>query len=367
MMGSRNRFSRITLIKEAQTMRLFPSKSSLNFSRLIFAVIPAMILALNFNSKDLMAEPGDYRAVDPSAQDVACLGQVVPGEKVLRLAAPAGSIIGDLRVRRGDRLEPGVVAAVLRDAPLYEARVALAQREVALAEAELELVRAGERQELLDAQQALIDTHLADAGFQKKYLERITQLLKENHIAQNHYDEAASRLQALEARISREKSMLATYRTARKEEVFRAELAVKVAQAKTKQEEAQRDLQFIRAPFAGEVLAIHAWPGEMVQEDGAVVSLGDTDNMRILADVYESDIARVKVGQQAEITGRAIKGQQRGEVVEIQRFIEPSQVFPLDPAAYVDRRVVQVHILPDDPEVFARCSLAQVVVRIQVP
>jgi HlyD family secretion protein len=302
-----------------------------------------------------------------SAQDVACLGRIEPGERVIQIAAPANSIVGELRVRRGDKVAAGDVIALLREAPVYRAQLERAERQVAQAEAELSQIRTGERPELIRAQEAVIAGHAAEARLLETRLDRYGVLLRDQHIDQDRYDEIDSGLHTLKARLQREQSVLESLRTGRAEEVLKAEIGVSLAQAQAAEAGAALELQHIRAPFAGEILDIHAWPGESTGDDGALASLGDTANMMVVADVYESDLPRVEIGQLATFRGQAFAGEMSGRVTEIQKMFETSRIFPLDPSAYVDRRIVAVRILPDNPETLAAFSRAHVVVTIHTP
>lgn len=46
---------------------------------------------------------------------ISCLGQIIAGERTLVLSAPEGSILGQLLVKRGDRVARGAELARLRD------------------------------------------------------------------------------------------------------------------------------------------------------------------------------------------------------------------------------------------------------------
>ncbi len=301
------------------------------------------------------------------AGPVAAMGQVVPGERVIRVAAPAGSMVGALHVERGMRVEQGAVLAVLRDEPLYRAQWERAKQQVAVAENELALAQAGERPELLEAQEWLVAAHEAEVKLLETRLARHETLEKGRHISQDEYDELAGRVAVLRARIRREQSMLAAMRTARAEETTRAMASLRLAGAQAVEAEVLLELQRIRAPMGGEILEIHAWPGEGIPAGGAVVSLGDTTNMMVLAEVYETDLGRVKPGQRAVFRGQVFAGEAGGEVVEVQRTIEGSRIFAVEPSAYVDRRIGLVRIRPDHPSALAAFSHAQVTVTILAP
>ena len=303
--------------------------------------------------------------VKAMAQDIACLGQVVPGERVIRLSAPANSIIGEWLVQRGSTVNPGDPLAVLREAPIYQAQLDRMKAQVSLAKAELKQARAGERPELVSAQQALIEAHQAELRMLESRSSRYATLIEKNYIDQDRYDDLQSQIESLRARIHREESVLQSLSSSREEVVEKAEIAVQVAHAQVAEAQATLDLQTIRAPCSGEILDIHLWPGEGVLEGGAIASLGDTAHMRVLAEVDESDIARVKIGQRATLRGQAFPGEVAGEVVEILKLLDTSRVFPLSPSAYVDRRIVTVCIRPDDPALLSPFSHAQVMVTIQ--
>ena len=74
------------------------------------------------------------------------------------------------------------------------------------------------------------------------------------------------------------------------------ELATNVAAAALQRAQAELQLSMVRAPIDGQVLEIHAREGERVDEFG-ILELGDTSVMYAVAEVYETDIGRVQVGQ----------------------------------------------------------------------
>ncbi len=301
------------------------------------------------------------------AQDVSCLGQVVPGERIIRLAAPPYSIITELFVTRGSRVKAGEAIAALRDKPLIRAQLERAEKGVAVARAELALAQAGARPELIAAQQSMISAHRSEAELLEKRLERYRVLVERNAVEQDRFDEVASQRESLNARLLREQSILESLRTGQDEEVTLAQASLQQSEAAAAEARALLELQTILAPIDGEILDIRVWPGECVGDSGVFASLGDTESMTVLAEVCESDLPRVKVGARATVRGQAFRGEVGGEVVEIQRFFEESRIFPLDPSAYVDRRIVVARIRPDNPSDLSAYSHAHVVVIIKAP
>ncbi|MCM2270869.1 MAG: efflux RND transporter periplasmic adaptor subunit, partial [Thermoanaerobaculia bacterium] len=99
----------------------------------------------------------------------------------------------------------------------------------------------------------------------------------------------------------------------------------------------------LRAPFAGRVLEIHAERGELLGPDG-LLELGRVDRMFAVAEVFETDIGRVRVGQTAIVTSAALPGPLTGRVEKIRPRVRKQDVVGTDPAARKDARIVEVEI-----------------------
>jgi HlyD family secretion protein len=72
--------------------------------------------------------------------------------------------------------------------------------------------------------------------------------------------------------------------------------------------------------------------------------------MNIEAEVYVSDISRVRVGAPVRATGDGFTGSLSGAVQEIGMQVDRSSVFNPDPASFSDKRVVKVRIKLDAGE-----------------
>jgi HlyD family secretion protein len=91
--------------------------------------------------------------------------------------------------------------------------------------------------------------------------------------------------------------------------------------------------------------------------------------MYVVAEVYQTDIQKVKVGQKATITSNAFPGKIQGTVSKIGWQIDRQSIFSLNPAADTDRRIVEVKISINDPadsQRVARLTNLQVDVAIQL-
>ena len=95
------------------------------------------------------------------------------------------------------------------------------------------------------------------------------------------------------------------------------------------------------------------------------MELGRTDRMYAVAEVYETDITGVKVGQLATVRTPAMEEELTGKVERISLKVGRLDVIGTDPIAKTDARVVEVFILLDDSEAVSRFTNMQVKVEIQ--
>jgi len=96
--------------------------------------------------------------------------------------------------------------------------------------------------------------------------------------------------------------------------------------------------------------------------------MGNTRQMNVVAEVYETDVSRVRLGQTATITSRngAFDQALTGRVIRVGSQIFKNNVLDDDPAANADARVVEVRIRLDQSQVVRQLTNLQVDVRIDV-
>ena len=146
--------------------------------------------------------------------------------------------------------------------------------------------------------------------------------------------------------------------------ILEAEVLVRdVARAQLRYAEAELARSTVRAPFDGQVLEIHARTGERVGVEG-ILELGRTDEMYAIAEVYETDVRHVKVGQRAKVSSPALEASLEGIVERVGMKIGKLDLLSTDPAARTDARVVEVEIRLDNSEPVKRLTNLQVEVAI---
>jgi HlyD family secretion protein len=122
------------------------------------------------------------------------------------------------------------------------------------------------------------------------------------------------------------------------------------------------------------VLEVLGRAGELTSGQ-PIFRLGDTSQMFAIAEVYETDVHRVRPGQTARISSRALdavlqktlqKDHMPGVVEWVGHTVSRNNLFAVNPAAETDRRVVEVKIRLERSDVVASFINMEVQVAIDV-
>ncbi|XGB44086.1 MAG: HlyD family efflux transporter periplasmic adaptor subunit [Nodosilinea sp. LVE1205-7] len=216
-------------------------------------------------------------------------------------------------------------------------------------------------------------------------LARFQSLHREGALAGQELDRQQATVNRLQADLANATATRQRLQTTRTADLQQAQAQQAVAQANARRNQmisrvnsatknlalatAQLELTVIRAPQAGQVLEIYTRPGEAVSpSNDQVIALGNTDQMYVVAEVYESDIGRVKLGQPATITSRngAFRDRLTATVAEVGLQIAKNNILDDDPAANADARVVEVRLKLNQSSVVRGLTNLQVDVAIDI-
>ncbi len=286
-------------------------------------------------------------ATAQETRGVSALGRLEPEYGIVTLSASStpqailGALVVELNVTEGDDVEAGQLLAVTDTAAVMEAQVIEAEASLDYSRKEVEARRS-------QATEACVRADVA-----AREADRRVRLHEQGVAGEEEADMARGEAEA-------RKAACASASTA----VALSEAGVEVAAAHL--ERAQREAQrsYVRAPFAGRVLEVITRPGELIGEHG-ILELGRVSRMYAIAEVYETDIRHVAVGQRATVSSQALDSQLAGTVERIRPKVKKHDEIGTDPAARKDARIVEVLILLDDPEPAAGLTNLQVDVVIQ--
>jgi len=298
---------------------------------------------------------------------VTCLGKLVPEGGVVQVAAPYAvqgpSIISELKVKEGDWIQKGQVIAITHYRPTLSAAAADAEAKVEVARRRLKVVEAGQKVGEIAAQKAEMQRMLIEVGFQEAEFKRQEQLFKTGALSESTLDRSRANLDGQKRLYDTEEQRLKSVSEIREVDIALARAEVAEAEADSARARAEADQTQIRAPQEGEVLKLLTRPGESAAARG-VIEMANTRSILAIAEVYETDVQRVKAGQKAEITSATFTGRLTGAVEQIGRRIERNELAPIDPSAYSNLRVVEVKIRLDPQTNATLLVYAQVAVRI---
>ena len=322
----------------------------------------------------------------PKITTVTALGRLEPSGEIIQVSVSSGAEgnrLEELLVEVGDEIERGEVIAVLDSRDRYMAALDRAKEQVAVARANLDIVKAGakrgeiraqeaaiarieaERSNDIAAQKATVSRIKAEVDNARVEYQRYEQLYKDGAISASERDSKYLTLETAKEQLAEAKATLNRIESAQQQQLAEAkatlnkiaevrpvdvavaEAEVRQAQAAVKIDRAELDRAYVKSPQAGTVIKILTRPGEVVSGDEGIARIGQIKEMYAVAEVYESDISKVKLGQAVTVTSSAIDGKLTGTVAKIGLEIERQEVVNTDPTANIDARVVEVKVKLD--------------------
>jgi HlyD family secretion protein len=319
----------------------------------------------------------------PTPTAVSALGKIEPEGEIVQLsvsAAAEGSRVDRLFVERGDKVKQGQLVAILDSYNPANAALNKAQSDVRVAQANLARVQAGAKQGDISAQISAINGVKAELrgqiAAQKAAIARLTaelsnaqveynrhqQLFKDGAITAQARDTKRLRVdtvgqQLAEARETLNRTIettndrhneaqakLESIAEVRPVDLQVAQAELEQSQAVVQQAEADLALAEVRSPIDGQVLNVNTRPGEVVDNKEGIIALGQTEQMYVVAEVYETDVDKVRLGQKAIVTGSTIEKELTGKVAQVGLEVEQQDVFESDPLVNTDNKVVEVKI-----------------------
>lgn len=314
---------------------------------------------------------------------ITASGKVQPVQSV-NISPKSPGLLAELNVEQGETVQKGQIIARMDNSEIkmqilqYQANleqskaqlaeseagsrpeeIAQAKARLVQAQAQLAVIRAGNRSQEIDQARAAVDAANAQVELTQSRVKRYQALAKEGAISQDTLDqyitedrrakagleEAKKRLSLQKAGnrdedIKRQQAVVTQEREAlrklengsRPEEIARLRAAVTAANAQLRQQQVQLEDTIIRAPFSGIVTQRYATLGGYVSPAISASSNASATStsiialargLEILANVPETDIGRIKQGQEVEIVADAYPDQVfKGSV----RLIAPEAV-----------------------------------------
>lgn len=374
--------------RNSKTISSLKSAASIKILILIAIIVTGGTVTYNTlrlsSTKQNALSAAVNRVAEP--EFVTALGRLEPKGEVIKLSAPTSSgevsRVQRLLVQQGSKVKAWQVVAILDSRDRLQAAVEKAQEDVKVDRARLAQIKAGAKSGEIQAKTAEVSRTEAEGNGQiATTTATISRLNAELNNAQVEYkryqllytngaisasmrDSKLLTVKTVTQQLNETKANLQRIKGAQKQQVIAAKaildqikevraVDVQVAQATVrssqtavKTAQANLDLAYVRATRDGQILKIHTFPGELIGQEG-IVELGKTDEMYVIAEVYETDVTKIKRGQSVVITSNAFPDKLKGTVNEIGLQIGKNDILKSDPTTDTDSRVVEVKIILD--------------------
>lgn len=269
-------------------------------------------------------------------------------------AAPT-EILGTLEVVEGDAVTAGQVVARLASQSMAERALAAAEAAVAVAERRLDNVRRPFKDAELESLRAMARARAAEVDLADRQQRRSETLQSRGVASVVDQDIRMTEVRTARARLREAEANLAAI-----EQVSATRLALEEAElvhARRRAEEARAAaaLTIVRAPVDGTVLAIRARAGQALVT-GRILDLADLSKLKIVAEVDERFVPRVRVGQKASLRLRGDARQWPAEVRRIGSLVETAHRAPSDTVTGTDARIVEVDLVPMEADGLPRVA-----------
>jgi HlyD family secretion protein len=296
----------------------------------------------------VQANPAEPDAPKPALEPIGigALGRVQPASRVRKLNQAGGmnvTRLSGLFVREGDRVAAGQVLATFSDTDQKDAAVIQARAAVVQSKASLDRIRAAGRAEDIQAQREHVEALRDAEASLARDAARSDALAGSGAVApatveRNHFAMLRAKSERAEA-----EAALAKLLKPRPEDVAVAEAELAGAEASLKKAEADTALSRVVAPIDGTILKIYARPGDQVGADG-LLDMADLDHLDVVADVYETDLSRLREGAPAEVSVPGDPRRYAAVVRDIGWMVRRTTQASTDPVAASDARTVEVRL-----------------------
>ena len=284
----------------------------LNLKNIIFAILvflPTIIITNLFINKDnFLSDSNSLDEVEliPTIEGVAALGQLSPSGEIRNLASPSTRFgnfprIVELFVKEGDYVEIGTVLAVFEN-----------------------------RERLL---------------FELEQKKELLMTIKEEILVK---EEQIRRYQ-----IANEENVYSFVSLAeRKNELLQLKKQEVIHTTELRNIEIDLKNSQLISPIDGYILSINTRVGERSNGEG-ILEIGASQKMQALIEVYESDIDRVFLKQDVQLTSEngGFEEVLYGNVIRISPQVKQRQVLSTDPTGDADARIIEVLVELDQDSI----------------
>jgi HlyD family secretion protein len=281
----------------------------------------------------------------PAETEIRLSGNVEAHESLVSFKV-TGRIV-ELPIEEGQAVAAGQLLARL-DGSDYRQQVNVDQASVRVRDSQLQLALAGSRSQDIDAAYQNVLDAQADLQQKKKDFARYDELYRKDEIPGQVRDQAQTAVERAQANVDRLRQIHNKLEEGtRKEQIAVEQATLRQAQQTLGLSRIRLGYTELTAPLAGVILVRDGELGEVVSPGAPVVTLADLDNVWVRVYLPETDLGRVRLGQEVSVGTDTFPGKRyRGHV----SFISSEAEFTPKTVQTEKERVTLVYRIKVDVE-----------------
>ena len=248
-----------------------------------------------------------------------------------------GSVLLELKVKDGQKVEKNEVIAVLSNYPRADVSLRMAEADLGKLEQTYKSILKGTRVTEINLQDAQLKSALEQSKLDALVRQRSGRPPDQREL------EAALADQSLE----RQKVRLDLMKTTLANDLQQYDIDLANAKARVESARRTREDALVRSPLDGVIVQIFTREGERISPAG-IVKIVDMNQLRVLADVDELHVGRLQPGGKVDVSFRGATEVYKGTIERIAPTVKRMQRVEPDGGSSTDARVVQVEIKIDD-------------------
>jgi HlyD family secretion protein len=281
----------------------------------------------------------------PAETEIRLSGNIEAHESLVSFKV-TGRIV-ELPIEEGQAVATGQLLARL-DGSDYRQQVNVDQASVRVRDSQLQLALAGSRSQDIDAAYQNVLDAQADLQQKKKDFARYDELYRKDEIPGQVRDQAQTAVERAQANVDRLQQIHNKLEEGtRKEQIAVEQATLRQAQQTLGLSRIRLGYTELTAPLAGVILVREGELGEVVSPGAPVVTLADLDNVWVRVYLPETDLGRVRLGQEVSVGTDTFPGKRyRGHV----SFISSEAEFTPKTVQTEKERVTLVYRIKVDVE-----------------
>jgi HlyD family secretion protein len=281
----------------------------------------------------------------PAETEIRLSGNIEAHESLVSFKV-TGRIV-ELPIEEGQAVAAGQLLARL-DGSDYRQQVNVDQASVRVRDSQLQLALAGSRSQDIDAAYQNVLDAQADLQQKKKDFARYDELYRKDEIPGQVRDQAQTAVERAQANVDRlQKIHNKLEEGTRKEQIAVEQATLRQAQQTLGLSRIRLGYTELTAPLSGVILVREGELGEVVSPGAPVVTLADLDNVWVRVYLPETDLGRVRLGQEVSVGTDTFPGKRyRGHV----SFISSEAEFTPKTVQTEKERVTLVYRIKVDVE-----------------